>query len=110
MGRQHGADLDAGAGSPHSNTLVGVMADTLNAVLLDSRAPPELLALVKDYVKTHDPEMKFLLCTGVVPVGAFLQCELLQNESRKLWRLQIPTGYVVAIAEISSEQKSLGFL
>jgi len=86
------------------------MADTLNAVVLDSRSPPELLALVKDYLKTHDPEMKFLLCTSVVPAGAFLQCELLQNESRKLLRIQIPIAYVAAIAEISSEQKSLGFL
>ena len=86
------------------------MADTLHAVVLDSRSPPELLALVKDYLKTHDPEMKFLLCTSVVPVSAFLQCELLQNESRKLWRIQIPIAYVVAIAEISSEQQSFGFV
>ena len=82
----------------------------LHAVVLDSRSPSELLALLKDYLKTHDPEMKFLLCTSVVPVGAFLQRELLQNEIRKLWRIQIPIAYVVAIAEISSEQQSFGFL
>ena len=86
------------------------MADMLHAVVLDSRSPSELLALLKDYLKTHDPEMKFLLCTSVVPVGAFLQRELLQNEIRKLWRIQIPIAYVVAIAEISSEQQSFGFL
>lgn len=86
------------------------MADTLHAVVLDSRSPPELLALVKDYLKTHDPEMKFLLCTSVVPVGPFLQCELLQNENRKLWRIHIPLAYVAAIAEISSDQASFGFL
>ena len=86
------------------------MADSLHAVVLNSRSPPELLALVKDYLKTHDPEMKFLLCTSVVPAGPFLQCELLQNESRKLWRIQIPLTYVAAIAEISSDQGSFGFL
>ena len=86
------------------------MADTLHAVVLDSQSPPELLTLVKDYLKTHDPSMKFLLCTSIVPVGPFLQCELVQNDSRKLWRIQIPLRYVVATAELSPDHPSFGFL
>ncbi len=86
------------------------MADRLYAVVLDSSSPPELFALVKDYLQTQDPSMRFLLCTSIEPVGAFLHCELLQNDTRKLWRIQIPLGCVVAIADLSKGQSPPGFL
>jgi len=86
------------------------MSERLHAVVLDARSPPELFALVKDYLQTHDPSMRFLLCTSIEPVGAFLHCELLQTETRKLWRIQIPLAYVVAIADLSKDQSPPGFL
>ena len=86
------------------------MVNPLHAVVLDSRSPPELFALVKDYLQTQDPSMKFLLCSSIVPVGSFLQCELVQNKTGKLSRIQIPLGCVVATVELSQGQTSLGFV
>ncbi len=80
------------------------------AVVIHSQAPSDFLALVRDYLRTHDPEMKFLLCSKVEEVGSFLACELIQNESHKLWRIQIPIGLVVAIAELEKDQTPIGFL
>ena len=85
------------------------MADPLYAVVLDSRSAPELFSLVKDYLQTQDPSMSFLLCTSIVPVGPFLQCDLVQNKTGKLSRIQIPIGYVVATVELSRGQTTLGF-
>lgn len=77
------------------------MADRLHAVVLHSGSPPELLALLKDYLQTYDPAMKFLLCSEIDAVGSFVRCRLVQNDSNKLEWVQIPTGCVVAIAELS---------
>ncbi len=85
------------------------MADRY-AVIIDSEAPRDFLALVKDYLRTHDPEMKFLLCSKAEQIGSFLACELIQNESHKLWRIQIPINFVVAIAELEKDQAPIGFL
>lgn len=86
------------------------MADQLYAVVLNSRSPPELFALLSDYLQEQDKRMKFLLCSSIEPVGAFLHCELLQNDTRKLWRVQIPLGCVVAVADLSKGQSPPGFL
>ena len=83
---------------------------TLFAVVLNSRASPELLALVVDYLQVHDPRMKFLLCTDTVQNGNFLHCELVQNKTGKLWRIRIPVETVAAIADLSKGQASPGFL
>ena len=85
------------------------MASHLHAVVLHSGSPPELLALLKDYLQTHDPSMKFLLCSEIDAVGNFVRCRLVQNDSNKLDWVQIPTGCVVAIAELS-KGNSPGFL
>jgi hypothetical protein len=86
------------------------MATRLYAVVLHSQSPPELLALVEDYLHVHDSRMKFLLCSNIEPVGTFLHCELVQNETRKLWCIQIPISFVVAIADLSKGQSPPGFL
>lgn len=80
------------------------------AVIINSQAPSDFFALVKDYLRTHDPEMKFLLCSKVEQDGSFLACELIQNESHKLWHIQIPIGFVVAIADLEKDQTPIGFL
>jgi hypothetical protein len=54
--------------------------------------------------------MKFLLCSKAEQIGSFLACELIQNESCKLWRIQIPINYAVAIAELEKDQMPVGFL
>lgn len=82
----------------------------LFAVVLNSRASPELLALVVDYLQVHDPRMKFLLCTDTAQNGNFLHCELVQNTSGKLWRIRIPVETVAAIADLSKGQSPPGFL
>ena len=77
------------------------MADTLHAVVLYSGSPPELLVLLEDCFQTHDPNMTFLFCSEIDALGSFVRCRLVQNASNKLDWVQIPTGCVVAIAELS---------
>ena len=86
------------------------MSDTLHAVVLSLKSPPELLSLVQDYLHTNDPTMCFLLCTDIAPAGPFLFCELVQNDTNKLGRIQIPLGYVVATVDLSKDRPPLGFL
>jgi hypothetical protein len=87
------------------------MSNPAHAVVLARHAcPPELIALLQNYIYTHDPNMMFLLCTEVEPMGHFLRCYLMQNESKKLGWVQIPMGCVAAIAELSEGKVPPGFL
>jgi hypothetical protein len=85
------------------------MTDRLHAVVIHSGSPPELPALLRDYLQTHDPIMKFVLCSEIDAVGSFVRCRLVQNDSNKLDWVQIPTGCIVAIADLSKSNPP-GFL
>jgi len=86
------------------------MKSPLFAVVLNSGCPPELFALLKDYIQSQDPSMKFVLCSKVTDFGSFLRCNLVQNKTNKLGWVQIPMGYIVAIAELSQGKLPPGFL
>lgn len=95
---------------PLNFTLELIMRPPLFAVVLNSGCPPELFALLKDYIQSQDPSMKFVLCSELDSTGAFLRCNLVQNKTNKLGWVQIPYGCVVALAELSQGKLPPGFL
>lgn len=81
------------------------------AVLFHKTPPQELLALFEDYFYSfHD--QKFLLCYSFENLGAFSLLEIMHTDkSKKPWRVQVQTQYVLAVADMSNvDNVPIGFL
>jgi len=80
------------------------------AVFLHESLPKPFLELIGNYL--HDVVgHQFLSAVEVVHLGAFLECHLVESiEDKKPWVVQMPIGYVLAIADMQEGKHSLGFL
>jgi hypothetical protein len=79
------------------------------AVFLHESLPKPFLELISGYLHNVVGQ-KFLSVAEVVHLAAFLECHLIENaEDKKPWVVQIPIGYVLAIADMQEGKHSLGF-
>jgi hypothetical protein len=79
------------------------------AVFLNESLPNPFLELISCYLHNIVGQ-QFLSAADVVHLGAFLECHLIENaQDNKPWVVQIPIGYVLAIADMQDGKHSFGF-
>lgn len=79
------------------------------AVILQSNAPAELLALLGDYLQVAQGQ-NYVFAVSVEPAGYFLELGLFRKGDKGPWMMQIPVAYVLAIADVSKKLAGPGFL
>ncbi len=79
-------------------------------VFLQQTASADILEVVANYLQSRKT-LRYLFCRQVEQAGYFLACELVKNDKdTSPWKLQIPLGYVLSIADMRGDQHPLGFL
>lgn len=84
------------------------MSSTRFALLLHPNAPQEFLSLVSSCLRIHNEE-RYLYGSKVEHIGGFVEFHIIEKD-RPDWPVQIPVGYIVAIADMSKHQAVPGFL
>lgn len=83
---------------------------SLYAVILHPTVPTVLLEVLRGYV--HDSARPpFFWSLATHPAGRFLECVAIKDkDDDKGWTIQIPTDYVLAIADMTKDKPPVGFL
>lgn len=82
----------------------------MHAVILHASTPPEFRALIGDLLHQKG-ERSFFFALECVPAGFFLECHVVKDKTdSNPWKIQIPPGYVLAIADMRGDKHPLGFL
>lgn len=82
----------------------------MHAVILHANTPPEFLALFGDLLHQRR-EVNFFFAQECIPSAFFLECQVVKNKTdTDPWKIQIPPGYVLAIADKREDKHPLGFL
>jgi len=86
------------------------MADSYRtfALVIHPDAPASLLSLIAAYLH-QSGDIRWAFCRNVIPDFGFVSADLMKEGSSELWPIQIPSGYVLAIADMSQDRPSLGF-
>jgi len=88
-------------------------ARLLFAVLLPRAIPKEVLTLLAGYLRDDIPEgSPYVACSEVAVHSPFVHLTVLKSDdSGKVWRVRLPTQYVLAITEwLDEDARSIGFL
>jgi len=82
----------------------------IHLVAIHKSSPAELLELLRDHLHQHG-QIQYVLCTKIELLGPFYYCSVVENiKDTAPWNIHIPTGCIVAIADMSKNRASLGFL
>lgn len=80
------------------------------AVFLYKTLPEEFLVVTAGYLRQKDA-LSYLFASQVQQTGAFLECVLVTSRQDTCpWKIQLPLGYVIAIADMSEDRHRIGFL
>ena len=79
------------------------------ALVLLEHAPQELLALMAEYLQDSGP-VKYILCSDISTDGYFVLASAIKDNDYTPWPVHIPPCFVAAIAGLSQEKLSAGFL
>lgn len=78
------------------------------AILLAPHLDSEFLALIASCLRVHEGR-NYLYGSQVDHLGNFVQFHIIED-GKPDWPVQIPVGYVVAIADMSKPHAGPGFL
>jgi hypothetical protein len=80
------------------------------AVILQASLPKELLSVLDEYLMPPAGGLLYVIAAQVSPGPYFVELEMLRTRDREPWLVQIPLGYVLAIAQMSEPTAGPGFL
>ena len=78
-------------------------------LVLQPNVPAELLLLLEAYIHEHRG-LKWLFCHDPSHDSGFVSAALAKGDNSKPWEIQIPSHYVLAIADMSQDRPSIGFV
>lgn len=78
-------------------------------VILPPELPPSLHSILENYLFYVDKQ-PFLLSRSIDHVGGFVVLDTLNNDTRKSRQTLIPYNYIVAIVDMTEEQRIQGFV
>ncbi len=79
------------------------------ALVLHPSVPQEFLALMAGYIR-KTRSLTYLACDGIEHLGSFVLASVVGKNNKHPWPIQVPVGYVIAIADMSKPRAGLGFL
>jgi hypothetical protein len=78
-------------------------------LVLHPDVPASLLQLFEAYIHEHR-DMQWLFCSEPSFNNGFVSVSILKEKDSSGWVVQIPSDYVLAIADMSKDRPSLGFV
>ena len=80
------------------------------AVLLIPNVPQEIVALLEPYLETApNSKVRYFYSFRAESNGYFLECSAVKAaEKDKPWNVQVPIGFILAIAEVGEEPPKYG--
>jgi hypothetical protein len=79
------------------------------AVVLRQDLPEEFISLMDGYIN-NEGGLLYLHCRSIEHLGPFIMISAVKDSSSPQWPIQIPVGYVIAIADMSVPHAGPGFL